>query len=113
MRGRLRQVLYAKSHQNRIEIARKIACVNGPLYFVIVEHGVQTLTLLAFLHVSTLDPEELKTFKISDKCALVSLQFYGSETLDLSRILGMYHNPPPWIRSQFAGREGGLVDACP
>ena len=25
------QVLYAKSHQNRIEIAWKIACVNGPL----------------------------------------------------------------------------------
>ena len=32
MRGRLGQVLYAKSHQNRIEIAWKIACVNGPLH---------------------------------------------------------------------------------
>ena len=32
VRGRLGQVLYAKSHQNRIEIAWKIACVNGPLH---------------------------------------------------------------------------------
>ena len=31
VRGRLGQVLYAKSHQNRIEIAWKIACINGPL----------------------------------------------------------------------------------
>ena len=31
VRGRLWQVLFAKSHQIRIEIAWKIACVNGPL----------------------------------------------------------------------------------
>ena len=31
MQGRLRQVSHAKSHRNRIEIAWKIACVNGPL----------------------------------------------------------------------------------
>ena len=30
VRGRLWQVLFAKSHQNRIEIAWKIVCVNGP-----------------------------------------------------------------------------------
>ena len=30
MRGRLGQILCAKSHQNRTKIASKIACVNGP-----------------------------------------------------------------------------------
>ena len=32
VRGRLGQVLCAKSHQNRTKIASKIACVNGPLW---------------------------------------------------------------------------------
>ena len=30
VRGRLGQILFAKSHQNRTKIASKIACVNGP-----------------------------------------------------------------------------------
>ena len=45
MRGRLGQVLYAKSHQNRIEIA----CVNGP--FDRVEPGTRDVRLHAIDHV--------------------------------------------------------------
>ena len=50
--GRLWQVLYAKSDQNRIEIAWKIACVNGPLNST-VEQGDLIFCFLFFIFICT------------------------------------------------------------
>ena len=72
MRGRLGQVLYAKSHQNRIEIAWKIACVNGPLEPVGFENSWNDARFNTSWGVRTKNPDETRTFPCGTYGSVVS-----------------------------------------